>query len=377
MSKKAMYVAMMARVPVIDWGPPGVGKTAQFVSWTKALGWHIETVIASIREPSDFSGLPVQNDNGSVTFAPPSWAERLVTKTEQGINCVLFLDEISTAPPAVQAALLRVVLDRYVGDLRLPDSVAIVAAANPPEEAANGWELSPPLANRFCHFTWSNSLDNWCDGMLSGWPIYQAESLPKGWDSPINIQTARSSVVSFIRTAPNLANAMPKNEAERGKAWPSYRTWDMVARLLAAGRAYGLGDDSDEIFKLAAGCVGSGAAIQFKKFLEGDELPNFEELLSDPKKLKLPKRGDRVWAILDGVTATVVATNMDEKFKDKDKVTRWNQGWEVLSQAAHLGAADVAANCARLLVKNRPSPTTLPPPAAMKFKEVLVGAGLW
>ena len=58
-------------------------------------------------------------------------------------------DEISTAPPAVQAALLRVVLERTVGDLRLPDAVSLVAAANTPEQAAGGWELSPPLANRF------------------------------------------------------------------------------------------------------------------------------------------------------------------------------------------------------------------------------------
>ena len=55
---------------------------------------------------------------------------------------LLFLDELSTAPPAVQAALLRVVLERVVGDLTLPDEVAVVAAANPPDQAADGWDLS-------------------------------------------------------------------------------------------------------------------------------------------------------------------------------------------------------------------------------------------
>jgi MoxR-like ATPase len=42
----------------------------------------------------------------------------------------------------VQAALLRVVLERTVGDLSLPADVAVVAAANPPEQAADGWDLS-------------------------------------------------------------------------------------------------------------------------------------------------------------------------------------------------------------------------------------------
>src|SRR5205085_6441439 len=88
-----------------------------------------EVVIASIREPSDFAGLPVIDGSGPgathVEFAPPGWARRLAALG----TGLLFFDEVSTAPPAVQAALLRVVLERTVGDLALPDDVAVVAAA--------------------------------------------------------------------------------------------------------------------------------------------------------------------------------------------------------------------------------------------------------
>jgi MoxR-like ATPase len=112
----------------------------------EALGWPVEVVIGSIREPSDFAGLPVVGD-GMVRMAPPDWASRL-TAVPHGL---LFLDELTTAPPAVQAAMLRVVLERVVGDLRLPDGVRVVAAANPPDEAADGWDLAPPLANRLVH----------------------------------------------------------------------------------------------------------------------------------------------------------------------------------------------------------------------------------
>jgi MoxR-like ATPase len=69
-----------------------------------------------------------------------SWARRL---TDAG-HGLLFLDELTTAPPAVQAAMLRVVLERAVGDVELPASVRIVAAANPAEQAADGWELTAP-----------------------------------------------------------------------------------------------------------------------------------------------------------------------------------------------------------------------------------------
>ena len=89
-------------------------------------------------------------------MAPPDWAVRLV-RAGRGL---LFLDELSTAPPAVQAALLRVVLERRVGALQLPaGAVRIVAAANPRVGAADGWELSPPLANRFVHLYWMHDRD--------------------------------------------------------------------------------------------------------------------------------------------------------------------------------------------------------------------------
>lgn len=133
---EALALAVGARVPVLLWGGPGTGKSSAVRDLAAAMSWPCEVVIASIREPSDFAGLPVVADGG-VRFAPPRWARRL----HAAGHGILFLDEITTAPPAVQAALLRVVLERVVGDLELPADVAVVAAANPPEQAADGWDL--------------------------------------------------------------------------------------------------------------------------------------------------------------------------------------------------------------------------------------------
>src|SRR5256714_7431605 len=146
---EALGIAVSARVPVLLWGAPGTGKTSAVRAMAKAIGWPCETVIAAIREPSDFAGLPVVTA-GDVHMAPPRWAQRLAAAG----HGLLFLDEISTAPPAVQAALLRVVLERVVGDLELPDEVTVGAAANPPEQAADGWDLAAPLAHRVCHLDW-------------------------------------------------------------------------------------------------------------------------------------------------------------------------------------------------------------------------------
>ena len=138
---EALAVSVQAGVPVLLWGSPGTGKTSVVRALGEALGWPTEVVIGSIREPADFAGLPVVID-GCVQMAPPLWARRLAAA---GYG-LLFLDELTTAPPAVQAAMLRVVLERVVGDLALPEGVRVVAAANPrkrPPTGGNSRRLSP------------------------------------------------------------------------------------------------------------------------------------------------------------------------------------------------------------------------------------------
>ena len=227
---EALGVAVAARVPVLLWGAPGTGKTSAIRAMAQAMALPCETVIASIREPSDFAGLPIVVGDG-VRFAPPAWARRLA---EAG-HGLLFLDELSTAPPAVQAALLRVVLERAVGDLTLPDAVAVVAAANPPEQAADGWDLSAPLANRLCHLAWQTDPRSVADGLAGGWAAPVVPVLPDGWQAEEIL--SRGLVAAFLHVRPALACAPPSDAASAGRGWPSPRTWEMAARLMAAAGA--------------------------------------------------------------------------------------------------------------------------------------------
>jgi MoxR-like ATPase len=125
-------------LPIRIIGGPGTAKSDLVTQVARAAGLHVQVVIASLRDPTDFIGLPVPGNNGSVKYAPPDWA---LQAAELG-NSVVFLDEISTCAPAVQAALLRVVLDRVVGDFALPPTVRIVAAQNSVEDSAGGYDLA-------------------------------------------------------------------------------------------------------------------------------------------------------------------------------------------------------------------------------------------
>src|SRR6202167_5027187 len=353
---EALGVAVAARVPVLLWGAPGTGKTSAIRAMAEAMGLPCETVIASIREPSDFAGLPVVTGD-VVRFAPPLWATRLA---EAGTG-VLFLDELSTAPPAVQAALLRVVLERTVGDLTLPADVAVVAAANPPEQAADGWDLSAPLANRLCHLDWQTNPRAVGDGLAGGWAAPVVPALPAGWQAEELL--SRGLVAAFLHVRPALACAPPSDPASAGRGWPSPRTWEMAARLMAAAVASGRSDEARSA--LVRGAVGNGAGVEFLAWLLEMDLPDPEEVLADPASFRLPERGDRAYAALAAVAAAVAADPTPE---------RWTAGWQVLRLAAD-APPDVAAVAARVLAKCRPEGAPLPA-EIHRFAPLLRAAGL-
>jgi MoxR-like ATPase len=143
---------------------PGAGKSSMIRGLARSRDIPCETVLGSIRDPTDFAGLPVVQDGG-VALWPPQWARNL---REAGAG-ILLLDELTTCPPAVQAAMLGVALERRVGDMQLPYEVVVVACANPPDKAADGWALAPPLASRFCHVHFDPSAGEYIHGLTTGW----------------------------------------------------------------------------------------------------------------------------------------------------------------------------------------------------------------
>ncbi|MEU8713083.1 AAA family ATPase [Streptomyces sp. NPDC048663] len=325
---EALTLAVAADLPVLLWGEPGIGKTAALTQLAHSLDLPLTTVIASVHEPSDFSGLPVVGDDPAVQgipMAPPDWAVRLV-RAGRGL---LFLDELSTAPPAVQAALLRLVLERRVGALRLPPGVRIVAAANPRSSAADGWELSPPLANRFVHLQWAHEHEVVVRGLGGTWP---RATLPRldPQRLPAAVDFARRAVCGLLATRPTLVHRLPSGETRRGGAWPSPRSWEMTLRLVAF--AHAAGSSRDVLSLLVRGTVGDGPGLELLASVDRMELPDPETLLADPDAADLPERGDLRQAVLDGVVAAV---------RERPDRARWDAAWAVLVRALDTGAPDL------------------------------------
>ncbi|MBT9258151.1 MAG: MoxR family ATPase [Clostridiales bacterium] len=333
MVKEAVAIAVGAGVPVLLWGPPGSGKTSFLRLMAESLGLPIEVVIASIREPSDFSGLPVLKEDG-VRLEPPAWAKRLAAAGKG----ILFLDEISTAPPAVQAALLRVVLDRVVGDLPLPPGVTVVAAANPPDMAAGGVDLSLPLANRFLHVRWRPSPEEISNGFINGWSEV-GDRIPQLSDSWVaGVRPAEIEIGAFLRAQPEWA--LKEMAVDPGfPAYPTPRTWAMAARVLVA--ASSVGAPADVVYTLLSGCVGDAAATEFLSWRREQDLPPAGDLLDGRAAVPLdPNRPDRTFAALAAMCGEALRRGTPEAFV---------QAWRILYSAKTAGAAGTAAGAAQIL----------------------------
>lgn len=360
--KASIQVAVQTEVPILLWGSPGTSKTAQSRQLFAGLGLPLETLIGSIIEPQDIGGLPMKDGNRTI-YAEPSWCARLREAGKGGV----FMDELTGCPPPVQNGLLRVVHEGAVGEHKLPPATYFIGAANPPNEAAGGWPLSPAMANRWCHIQWNLTPNDWVEWALHGNGSTHVVRIPDGWKKWIKVSMAK--IAEYIRKNPTALFAMPENETKRSGAWPSPRSWTNAATLQAAiaatNQEYGLKLDDTE---LIAGCVGEGPAREYQAWLKAQDLPDPEEILANPGSFKIPDRDDRLYVILSTLAATA---NMDHPRKKE----RWMAAWVVMDAAAKASRTDIAVISASTLMKGKPAGVGYPK-QALVFSSILNDIGL-
>lgn len=359
---QALGICVSSRIPVLLWGNPGEGKTA-VVESAAAQGWHVETLIVSHYEPSDFAGLPVVSNDGSVNLAPPGWATRLAAVEGPAIA---FFDEFSTASPALQAAALRPLTHYEVGSLQLPSTVSFVAAANPADVAAAGWELAAPTASRFVHLDWALPLEVYAECLVTGgWPPLPVYAdLP---DLPRFVERELVLVAGFLRARSSQLSAIPKDAANRGRAFPTPRTWDYAARLSAFAQAVGAPPEVRRL--LITGCVGESVTHEFLAWVGAQDLPDPDKLLADVDGFSAEGlRPDRAYVLLQAVLAAVARETTPE---------RWTAAVQLCSAVGEQVGIDPAVPVIRALLRDglRPPGAGVPPEIKV-FAPALALAGL-
>jgi len=322
-----------SHVEQMIWGTPGVGKTRRIEAVSRRLsmirGTSAEdhTLICSMCEPSDLSGFPIADgkyrrkdgtDLSVVQFAPREAFVRLATH-----GGVLFFDELSTAPPSIQAVALRIINDRVAGDIHLPpDKVAMIAAGNPPETGAGVFDLSAPMANRLCHLMWptdSQFRRSWAEDFISYWGNpprveFNGRAVPEEFYS-----RARRAVAAFIMSSPeNLLPVPNSGTAGHGTvadlAYPTPRSWDAAARVLASGESRLFDKENGPVMlSLISGLVGTGPAQAFSKFIRDSDLPDPMKLLDNPESYRPQKEDFVAYATITAVVSTVLSLLVNKR----------------------------------------------------------------
>lgn len=238
----AVSLCVEARQPVFIWGGPGIGKSDMMRHVAAAKKLPLQDLRALLLDPVDLRGLPYLEagyQDPAIQGTPQRearWAApNFLPRDGEGI---LFLDELNAAPPMVQASCYQLVLDRRIGEYRLPNGWAIVAAGNRQSDRGVTHQMPSPLRNRFTHLSFEVDLQEWCE-----WAIRAS---------------IRPEVIAFLRFRPNLLSAFDRD----AEAFPSPRTWSFVSNILKRN------PDPSLEHHLVAGTVGPGAATEFTGFLK-------------------------------------------------------------------------------------------------------------
>ena len=256
-AKSSIAHAIQKKRPIFLWGPPGIGKSDVVHQIGDMLDAFVIDVRLSLWEPTDIKGIPYFDSNaGTMVWAPPAElpSEEFAAKHKA---VILFLDEMNSAAPAVQAAAYQLILNRKVGQYTLPDNVYIVAAGNREADKGVTYRMPAPLANRFIHLEMAVDFDDWF-----AWAV----------DNDIH-----RDVVGYLTFAKqDLYDFDPKSPS---RSFATPRSWSFVSELLE--------DDinEDTTTDLVSGAVGEGLAVKFMAHRKvASKMPNPTDILNGKVK---------------------------------------------------------------------------------------------
>ena len=290
-ARRSLTKAFKIQRPVFLWGPPGIGKSELVAELTEEMGGYMIDLRLGQMEPTDIRGIPFYNkDNGKM-----DWAEPVDLPTEEFASqypvVVLFLDEMNSAAPSVQAAAYQLILNRRVGKYHLPKNVVLVAAGNRESDKGVTYRMPTPLANRFVHQEMKCDFASWQE-----WAVKHNE---------------HKDVVGYLTFAKQDLYDFDAKSASRAFATP--RSWHFVSELLQDDDT-----DDDTNMNLIAGTVGEGLAVKFMAHRKiAGRMPNPADILSGKVDTLDVKEVSAMYSLVIGMCYELKAA-VEKKVADKE-----------------------------------------------------------
>lgn len=271
--------------PVMMWGPPGVGKSQMVAEVAATHDAPLIDIRLSQMEPSDLRGIPFRSGE-TVDWAVPAMLPNTERHGERGI---LFLDEITSAPPSVSAAAYQLILDRRLGAYEVPLGWAIFAAGNRQGDRGVTYAMPAPLANRFSHFEVEANLEDW-----SQW----------AYENAID-----DRLIGFLRFRPELL--FDFDPARNPTAFPTPRSWEFAHRALKK-----FGDLPDLLSPALSACVGQAAGIELSAYLANlARMPDLDAIV-EGREAEVPRDTDLQYAVAAALVTRAIRSRNSSGFKE-------------------------------------------------------------
>jgi hypothetical protein len=288
--KIALESLIDSKIPCFIWGEPGVGKSSLVSQIAKQKNMDFIDLRLSLLDPTDLRGIPFFNsEEKSAVWAKPEFFPKSCSK-EFGI---LFLDEINSAPPTIQAAAYQLILDRKIGEYTLPKNYAIVAAGNKESSKGITYRMHTPLANRFVHLNFDLDFDSW-----------------KTWAYQNNIDYRIISYLNYKQE-----NLFLFDPSSSKKAFATPRSWSFVNDILNSDLHYEL------YYDVISGTIGEQSASEFLNFIKVmDKIPNIDDILNQ-KSITIPTNNSVLYALCTGL---VYAVKQNNSIKHIDTILKFS-----------------------------------------------------
>lgn len=198
------------RTPIMLWGPVGARKTRSIEGLARekdanGVPYQVITIQPSTMDPTVIHGIlytAMVDGQTIMRRSIPDIAKQVVDYHKQtGGYTILFLDELTTASGAQQAALLGLLTHAKFEGIDISQYITIVLAANPDGTVSTVNELSEAVINRGGHIAWYGDVELFLEEWSSGFGDRSRAPEPRtAW-----------FVKSLIQQAPDEAFRNPEN----------------------------------------------------------------------------------------------------------------------------------------------------------------------
>lgn len=294
-SMVASVVTRAAKVqrPIFIWGPPGIGKSEIVVDIAHNRfpgNNHLIDLRLALMEPTDLRGFPYRDEaSNQMEWAPP--ADLPSAELAALYDWVfLFLDELNSAPPSVQAAAYQLILNRRIGRYVLPGNVIIIAAGNRENDRGVTYRMPAPLANRFRHIAMQVDFDDW-----------------QQWAINNNIHPDVIGYLSYHK-----GDLFQFDAKSASTAWASPRSWTYVSEILGDDTFDSVPDMEQKVE--VSGAVGEGMSGRFLEHRRvASKMPKPEDILTGQVTKLDPAMKGEISAKYAMIVATTYEVNRQFK----------------------------------------------------------------